>query len=90
LATRYPDTPKPPSFSVDCAKSDRLTGTSAENFFANPRSHDILIEDTGFKYIRLREVMTKMKSRFPHRFAADGLHGVRRAHPKSVFKKAKQ
>lgn len=39
------------SLIVDYAKSERLIGSTAANFLSSPRSHDILIDDTGFRYV---------------------------------------
>ena len=72
------------SLIVDSARSDRLLGSTAAAFLATPKAHDIMLEDCGFKYLRLKEALHKMKGRFPNRFASVGL---RRAHHKKVFKK---
>ena len=72
------------SLIVDAARSERLIGATATAFLSTHKAHDILLEDTGFKYMRLKESLSKMKGRFPNRFTSVGL---RRAHHKSVFKK---
>lgn len=72
------------SLIVDAARSTRLLGSTAAAFLATPKAHDIVLEDLGFKYLRLKEALHKMKGRFPNRFASVG---VRRAHHKAVFKK---
>lgn len=36
---------------VDCASSERLVGSTASEFLATQRAHDILLDTGGFRYV---------------------------------------